>query len=191
MAWSTWLPLGSTGVGFKEGPVTIWRQLQACNIYVRGNDNTLWQRAYFNNRWYEWQRHGDGFVLASEPALGSMGPDHEHVVARGTDGQVWQKQWTAGGGWSNWIGIGAPPGGFNGRPATLSRDSQVCNIYVRGNDNALWQRAYFNNRWYEWQRHDDGFVLASEPALGSMGPDHEHVVARGTDGQVWQKSWVA
>ena len=63
------------------------------------------------------------------------------------------------------------------------------NIYVRGTDNALWQRAYYNNRWHNWARHNDGGVLASTPALGSMGPDHEHVFVRGTDNNVWQKYW--
>ena len=60
----------------------------------------------------------------------------------------------------------------------------MCNIYVRGADNALWQRAWFNNSWHAWARHNDGGVLASEPALGSMGPDHEHVFVRGTDANV-------
>ena len=93
--------------------------------------------------------------------------------------------------WSGWFDLGAPSGGLTGGPATVSRNKDVCNIYVRGADNALWQRAYFGGAWYEWVRHNDGGVLASEPALGSMGPDHEHVFVRGTDGNVWQKYWTA
>jgi hypothetical protein len=118
-----------------------------------------------------------------------MGPDHEHVFVRGTDGNVYQKYWTAAGGWSGWFDIGAPAGGFAAGPATISRNKDVCNVYVRGNDNALWQRPYYNNQWYPWARHNDGGVLSSEPALGSMGPDHEHVFVRGTDGNVYQKYW--
>ena len=71
----------------------------------------------------------------------------------------------------------------------ISRNGSVCNIYVRGADNALWQKAWFNNAWHDWGRHNDGGVLASEPAPGSMGPNHEHVFVRGTDNQVWQKWW--
>ena len=71
----------------------------------------------------------------------------------------------------------------------ISRNGSVCNIYVRGGDNALWQKAWFNNAWHDWGRHNDGGVLASEPAPGSMGPNHEHVFVRGTDSQVWQKWW--
>ncbi len=93
-------------------------------------------------------------------------------------------------GWSGWVALGAPAGGFVGAPSVISRNSAVCNIYVRGADNALWQKAWFNNAWHGWTRHNDGGVLASEPALGSMGPNHEHVFVRGTDNQVWQKWWT-
>lgn len=92
--------------------------------------------------------------------------------------------------WSQWIPLGAPGGGFFGRPAVISRNPSFCNIYVRGSDNALWQRAYSIGGWGPWERHNDGGVILSEPALGSMGPDHEHVFARGADDQVWQKWWA-
>jgi hypothetical protein len=72
----------------------------------------------------------------------------------------------------------------------ISRNNSVANVYVRGNDGALWQRAWAGNTWHGWGRHDDGGVLASEPAVGSMGPDHEHVFVRGTDDQVWSKRWL-
>src|SRR6266545_2275612 len=88
--------------------------------------------------------------------------------------------------WSGWINLGKPTGGFGGRPATVSRSSQYCNVYVRGADNALWGRAW-DGSWHNWQKLDGGLVLASDPVADSMAPDHEHVFARGTDGNVHQK----
>ena len=189
--WSGWFNLGAPVGGFIGGPATISRNGSVANIYVRGHDNALWQRAWFDNHWGDWGRHNDGAQIASDPTLGSMGPDHEHVFARGLDGNVWQKFWTKAHGWSGWFNLGMPPGGFNGGPATISRNHDVCNVYVRGNDNALWQLAYYGGQWHGWGRHNDGGVLASRPALGSMGPNHEHVFVKGTDGQVWQKYWQA
>ncbi len=191
MSWSGWFNIGAPAGGYNGAPATVSRNKDVCNVYVRGNDNALWQRGYYNGQWHPWGRHDDGGVLASKPALGSMGPDHEHVFVRGTDGNVYQKYWTAAGGWRGWFNIGAPAGGFNGAPATISRTKDVCNVYVRGNDNALWQRGYYDGQWHPWGRHNDGGVLASEPTLGSMGPDHEHVFVRGTDGKVYQKYWTA
>jgi Metallo-peptidase family M12B Reprolysin-like len=189
MGWSAWIPMGAPRGGFTGRPATSARNPEVTNIYVRGNDNKLWQRAYWNSTWHDWGRHDDG-VLASAPSTGSMGPDHEHVFVRSTDGQVWQKWWSGPTGWSGWIALGAPPGGFRGGPVTISRNSSVCNVYVWGNDNALWQLAYWGGQWHDWGRHDDG-VLASEPTVGSMGSDHEHVFVKGTDGNVWHKYWTA
>ena len=190
MGWSAWIPIGQPSGGFLGKPATICRNSDVTNVYVRGADNALWQRAYWSGNWHDWVRHNDGGVLGSAPTLGSMGPDHEHVFVRGTDGNVWQKYWTAAGGWSGWFNIGAPAGGYTGGPVTISRNNAVCNVYVRGNDNALWQRAYYDNQWHDWTRHNDGGTLASEPALSHRGPDYEQVFVRGVDAQVWHKWWV-
>lgn len=93
-------------------------------------------------------------------------------------------------GWSGWTSHEAPGGNLLSQPAIISRSNSVCNIYVRGADNALWQRAFYDGQWHAWLRHNDGGVLASEPALGSMGQQHEHVFVRGTDDRVWSKRWV-
>ncbi|MBE0010234.1 hypothetical protein DXT87_10605 [Arthrobacter sp. AET 35A] len=108
---------------------------------------------------------------------------------RGTDGNVWSKAWTGSGGWSGWFNHGAPAGGFTGGPSIVSRNNTVCNIYVRGADNALWQKAFWNGAWHDWGRHNDGGVLASEPVSDTMGQEHEHVFVRGTDNNVWSKAW--
>jgi hypothetical protein len=184
--WSAWVSQGAPAGGFVGRPATISRNSGVYNIYVRGADNALWQRGW-DGQWHDWGRHGDGAVLASEPALGSMGPDHEQVFIRGTDNQVYSKWWTARSGWSSWVSLGAPPGGFVGAPTTISRNSSVCNLYVRGADNLLWQRAFYNGEWHPWWCHDDGHQIISEPVPGSMGPNHEHIFARGTDNNIWQK----
>ncbi len=188
--WSPWIAHGAPAGGLRNAPAAVSRSPQFCNIYVRGADNALWQRACVNGQWGGWMRHGDGGVLITEPAVDTMGPNHEHVFVQGTDGNLYQKWWTGDRvGWRPWVGLGAPAGGFVGRPATVSRSPQFCNVYVRGRDNALWQLAWANGRWGGWMRHNDG-VLTSPPAADSMNPNHEHVFVRGTDGQIWQKWWT-
>ena len=188
--WSGWNYHGAPPGGIVGPPATVSRSASVCNVYARGADNALWQFAYYDGRWHPWGRHNDGGVLASHPAVDSMGPNHEHLFVRGTDGAVWQKWWVAGSGWSGWLRHGSPPGGFVGGPATISRNPRACNVYVRGTDNALWQLAWYDGRWHGWSRHNDGAVLASQPAVDSMGPNHEHIFVRGTDGAVWQKWWI-
>ena len=189
-SWSGWVALGGPPGGMQGPPAAVSRNDRVDNVYVRGADNALWQKAWFDNAWHDWQRHDDVGDLASRPAVASMHRDHEHVFVRGTDGAVWQKFWLRSSGWSRWSSLGAPPGGFAGAPATVSRHSTVANVYVRGNDDALWQRAWFDDAWHDWQRHDDGGVLASDPSVDSVHAAHEHVFVRGTDGAVWQKFWL-
>ena len=188
-AWSAWAALGAPAAGFKGAPATVSRNPTVCNVYVWGGDNALWQKPFGQGRWTDFVKHTDA-VLASPPAAGTMGPDHEHVFVQGTDGQVFQKWWTSKTGWSKWVALGAPPVGFHGPPAVISRSPTVCNIYVWGKDNALWQRAYAGNQWGAWARHNDG-VITSAPAAASQGPNHEEVFARGTDGHLWHKWWLA
>ena len=185
--WRGWFPLGAPAPGFAGRPATVSRNPQVCNVYVRGKDNALWQLAWYNGRWNGWGRHADG-VLASPPAAGSMNSNHEHVFVRGTDGQVWVKWWLQGSGWSAWAPLGAPPAGFNGGPA-VSQGPVTCDLFVRGNDNALWQRSFRSGVWGSWERHNDGGVLADDPAAASMQPNHLQIFVRGTDGKVWQKFW--
>ena len=189
--WSGWVWQGAPPGGIVGAPATVSRNPAVCNVYARGTDNALWQKAYTAGQgWGGWSRHGDGGQIISAPAVGSMNKDHEHVFGRGLDDNVWQKFWQAGKGWSGWFNLGRPPVGFIGGPAIISRNGTVCNIYVRGGDNALWQKAWYDNKWHDWSRHNDGGVITSTPTLGSMGPDHEHVFARGLDGNVWQKYWT-
>ena len=188
--WSGWIAHELPPGGFQNSPAAISRAPQVLNVYVRGADNALWQLAWYGGQWHGWGRHSDGATLMGEPAVGSLGTDHEHMFVQGADGRLYQKWWTSAQGWTNWVTHGAPPVGFVGRPAVVSRNPQVCNVYVRGGDNALWQLAYYDGQWHGWGRHADG-VWTSSPGVASMGSDHEHVFVRGTDGQVFQKWWTA
>jgi hypothetical protein len=188
--WSGWINLGAPAGSFQGAVTTVARSPGVCNVYARGSDNALWQKAFFSAQWFNFGRHEDGGVLSSSPAAGTMGPNHEHIFVQGTDGQLWQKWWTNTTGWSAWVPLGAPPVGFQGAPAVISRSPDVCNVYVWGNDNALWQKAFFGSRWVDWTRHNDG-VLASAPAVSSQGPAHEEVFVRGIDKQLWHKWWTS
>jgi hypothetical protein len=160
------------------------------SVYVRGVDNALWQLDWRDGRWHGWDRHDDGMVLASSPAIGSMRPDHEIVFVAGTDGSLWRKEWTSGTGWSGWGPLGTAGAGFVGDPVVICRNPGVCNVYVRGGDNALWQLAWCDGDRY-WRRHDDGGVLAADPAVASTGPKHEMVFIVRADGDVWSKRFTA
>ena len=49
-------------------------------------------------------------------------------------------------GWSAWIPMGNPGGGFIGRPATICRNPSVTNIYARGPDNGSVAKLGFSSK---------------------------------------------
>jgi hypothetical protein len=89
--------------------------------------------------------------------------------------------------WHGWFPLG---GQMVGEPAVRSRQSQITDVFARGQDDRLWQKSWDHDHWTDWQPHNDGFVLASSPVADSMGPDHIHLFVRGTDNQLWQKWWA-
>ena len=114
-----------------------------------------------------------------------MAPDHEHVFVRGLDGRgMWQKWWTAAGGWSGWIALGEHAGGLRHRPATIARGTGICNVYVRGNDNALWMLAYTPASGIPGTCTETAACWRPRRQPARSTPNHEHVFVRGTDGQV-------
>src|SRR5690349_12071014 len=106
MAWSAWMPLGSPPGGLADDLSVVSRADDHISIYARGRDGKLWQRAYWPGGGADWFAFDDGFLLASAPAAGSLGPTHEHVYAIGPDSQIWQRWWSTS--WSPWQPRGRP-----------------------------------------------------------------------------------
>ncbi|MFJ1766189.1 hypothetical protein ACIOD2_38070 [Amycolatopsis sp. NPDC088138] len=72
-------------------------------------------------------------------------------------------------------------GKFLGQPAAVASDGKI-DVYVRGLDNAAYQRTYRYGHWGDWKRL--GGTLTDSPSVTSDGT----LFARGADGQVWQRT---
>ncbi|TDH28095.1 hypothetical protein EXU57_06450 [Segetibacter sp. 3557_3] len=184
MSWRKWEPLGGQIIG---PPAAIAFKSPFLDVFARGIDNQLWQKAWRKDRWVEWHRpDGENFLLDSSPTVASTGNDLQ-VYARGTDGQLWAKVWIDRQGWRRWEPMG---GQIIGAPTAISFKNIFMDVFARGIDNQLWQKAWRKDRWVEWHRPDgENFVLDSSPVVASTGNDLQ-VYARGTDGQLWAKVWV-
>jgi alpha-galactosidase len=74
--------------------------------------------------------------------------------------------------------IGGP---FLGQPAAIAGADGRIDVYVRGLDNAAWQRSYDGKRWGAWNRL--GGTLTDSPTVTADGT----LYTRGADGQVWTR----
>jgi hypothetical protein len=134
-----------------------------------------------------------GGALTSGPAAITIGSATEFadtwVFARGTNGSVWFRRFSdARGTWGPWTSlggraIGAPGVTCVGGPPT----SPI--VFVRGTDNALWQRSLGGGGWTS-----RGGRLASSPAglptVATTCPPRLDVFALGTDHAVWEFTGV-
>jgi alpha-galactosidase len=75
--------------------------------------------------------------------------------------------------------IGGP---FVGQPAAIAGADGRLDVYVRGLDNAAWQRSYDGKRWGAWNRL--GGTLTDSPSVTADGT----LYTRGADGQVWTRA---
>ena len=128
-----------------------------------------------------------GGALTSGPAAIIQQPTEfvdESVFARGTDGAVWGRTFSDGlGRWLPWHSLG---GRLVGTPSVtcIGASSATPLLFVRGMDNALWQRSLAGS----WTRL--GGLLSSSPsavpAVNGQCTARHDVFALGADHAVWE-----
>ena len=112
------------------------------------------------------------------------------VFGRGADGAVWFRTGLGTAGYSAWAPI---PGAIaTSGPAAVSSDGHHVEVVVRGTGNALYRTSATLDAgtgrpgtWSSWSSL--GGALTTAPSIASVGTDKYSVVARGTDGAVWQR----
>ena len=175
-----WRSLGGGAVGAPDacswGPDRV-------DVFVRGEDNKLWQKARIDGQWAPWHNHGGS--LTSAPTCVSSAPNRIDVFARGAGGTVIHRSWT-GSQWTEWQSLGGelPEGSA---PDAASWGANRIDVFIRGTDGALWQKASTGTGSTLW--HKLGGTLTSDPGAVSWGPNRIDVFARGTDGQMMQIAW--
>ncbi len=133
-AWSAWHSLGGA---LTSSPAATSPGNGSIDVFVRGTDGAIWERTTTNGgtTWSNWASLGGQLASGTGPAASSQGSRLD-VFAEGTTGALYQK--TSTGSWSGWINLG---GALTSSPAATSPTSGVIDVFVRGTDNALWERA--------------------------------------------------
>jgi chitodextrinase len=83
-----------------------------------------------------------------------------------------------------WTSLG---GILTSSAAVASSGTTRSDVFVRGTDNALYQRTWNGTSWSPWTSL--GGVLTSSPSAVSWGPNRIDVFVRGTDKGLWQRTW--
>jgi hypothetical protein len=85
------------------------------------------------------------------------------------------------GGWETFGGI------LSSGPGVSSWSSSRLDVFVRGQDSALWHQSLSGTTWSGWQYM--GGIITSDPAAVSWGANRIDVMARGQDNALWHQSF--
>lgn len=136
-------------------------------------------------------------ILLGKPGAVWRAVDTVDVYGIGTDRRIYQRWWNSSSGWSAWNAMGAPTGVLfpYGPDANSMYDGHV-QFFAVGNDGNLWNRWWFDySGWSGWHSTGHPMVgtqhvyLRSAPTSLSWGDGRVDVFAKGSDGNIWQRSF--
>ena len=155
--------------------------------------------------WYTWclaARQNDAACYDQSPGAASWASSRLDVFWRGTgdDEAIYRRSWDGStkppGPWSSTASLG---GATSSSPAVAAPAAKRLDLYVRGTDNAIWQRRYNGTTWGSWGSLG-GMTYASPAASTRRGTSIVDVFLRGADnsiyhryrdGSVWSAAWAS
>jgi hypothetical protein len=86
--------------------------------------------------------------------------------------------------WQRFANLG---GVFDGQPTSVSWGPGHLEVFIHGNDGAIWHK-WWNNGWSRWESLGGDFPNGEISAI-SWGVGHIEVFVRGHDNAIWHKWW--
>ena len=126
-----------------------------------------------------------GGVLTSSPAATSSASGVLDVYGRGSNGALWQREYS-GNAWGSWNSLGGQLASGTG-PAACSWGSGRLDVFVQGTDGVLYQKTWAGSSWSGWKSLSG--ELASSPAATSPASGVIGVFVRGTDNILYQRTY--
>jgi hypothetical protein len=165
-----------------SGPAAVSTGRGRFDLFIRGNENQLWHRAFRNGSWSAWEPLYN--QLTSDPAASFWPTGRIDVFARGFDNTLHYRPWD--GRWFDWVLL---PGEITSAPDAVSLRTGHYSVFARGAGDALYQRTYASGAWSPWVNL--GGTLTSGPAATTYALGTRIMVfVRGSDGALWYRAWA-
>jgi hypothetical protein len=122
------------------------------------------------------------------------GPGRLDLWTNGPGGEVFQRNWTSGAGWSAWLDRGSPTGGMLGAPDVIRTPDGRYHAFAIGIDNALWTRtsdAGTTDSWGTWQSLGGTYSAGVQAAWSDNGNWIDVVTRTTTTNQLVWNHWVS
>lgn len=182
VAAGRWTPWASIGGQVISGPAAA-AYGDAVHVFAVGVDGAVHQNVLRGGAWSGWSSLG-GVASSAPAAVSRRGTHLLDLAVRGTDNAIHHRAFQPGSGWSAWGSLG---GNLTSAPALNSQEPGVLNVWARGTDGQLYQRAWTGTAWNDWVGLGGGLLGA--PAALSFMADRIDVFVRGTDRALHQRYW--
>ncbi|MEU7943618.1 glycoside hydrolase family 27 protein [Micromonospora taraxaci] len=128
-----------------------------------------------------------GGTASASPALVRVDDTHATAFVRDASGALTVNTRTGTTWGTSWTSLGGPVGGrILGQPAAYASAGGRLDVFVRGTDNAAWQRSYTAGTWGPWRSL--GGTLTDAPTVAWTSPTQWTLVGRGADGKLWSRT---
>ena len=167
------------------GPTAVYTGSSRLDVFCRGTDRALYQRAWFAGVGWLPGWFTVGGIATSDPDAASPGPEYfPQLFVRGTDDAAYQLYWDG----AQWVVVYLGGICTSGPSATYSGPTRL-DVFCRGTDMAIWHIYWLSDwGWSGWERIDS--VIISDPEATSPGPGGlPRVFARGLDRRLYQFWW--
>jgi peroxiredoxin len=182
--WSTWYKIGGQLLAGTGPAAYAWGGAQI-GWLVTGTNKALYHMWKDSAGTHSWENLGG--VLTSSPAATAPTTGVIDVYGRGSNGALYQKEYSSTAWGSSWTSLGGQLASGTG-PAACSWGAGRLEVFVQGTNGALYHRGY-TGTWSGWENL--GGKLASSPAAATAsGSSRIDVYGRGTDGALWQRTYL-
>jgi hypothetical protein len=178
-AWTSWASIGGAA---SSGPAAA-AYGDAIHAFVTGTDGGVYENVLRGGAWSGWTPLG-GIATSAPAAIARRGTNLLDLAVRGTDNQIYFRSFQPGAGWSGWGSLG---GNLTSGPALNSQDPGVVNVWFRGTDGQLVQKAWTGSAWRDWDFL--GGAITGAPSVVSREQNMVDVFARGTTRALYQNHW--
>jgi subtilisin family serine protease len=196
--WGNWSNFSlNAGESIIGAPAMISRRDGSTDLFAKNNYGAIVFRNKWQETWSSWYPiyPPDNKAILDSPAATARPDIYDGLtlVVRGHDGNIYLKNHYASipGEWSPWENLGSPAPGTASSPAITMHAKEFLHLAVRGQDGAIWTKAWSNKtlQWSGWVNLGYGFTSA--PALAaSRSGDEMFLFARKEDNRLWMRKAV-
>jgi hypothetical protein len=158
------------------------------DVYVRGQDGAVYHKYWNGQQWNGW--YGLGGQIVGAPAVVNVRAGLTDIYVRGTDDRLYQKWWD-GQKWNpsddGWDRHDDGDFRLGSAPAVVAAGDAFRDIYVRGQDGAVYHKYWDGQLWSGWQSISGGIVGA--PGVAGVRPGFTDIYVRGLDDRLYQRWW--